>query len=81
MFILKLFVMSGRGDNNKHGSAGQGAGNQSNQGFIADGQDQPASNHSKKPSGGKRSTDQAKTADPDADRNQHHADRPPKQIE
>ncbi len=39
--------MSGRGDNNKHGSSGQGASNQSNEGFIADDEKQPKSNHNK----------------------------------
>ena len=61
--------MSGRGDNNKAGSAGQGANNQSNQGFIADGEDQKKSNHSKKPTGGQPSEPSPKTADPDSHRN------------
>ena len=39
--------MSGRGDNNTHGSAGRGAGNQSDQPFIANGEKQPRSNHNK----------------------------------
>ena len=39
--------MAGRGDNNKNGTSGQGASNQSNQAFIADGQDEPKSNHNK----------------------------------
>ena len=70
--------MSGRGDNNKNGTSGQGAGNQSNQAFIADDQNQPASNHRKEPTGGERSQDQHKSVDADADRNQPHADHPPK---
>lgn len=37
--------MSGRGDNNQHGSAGRGASNQSNQTFPAG--DEPKSNHKK----------------------------------
>ena len=37
----------GRGSNNKNGTSGQGASNQSNQAFIADGKDQPKSNHHK----------------------------------
>jgi hypothetical protein len=37
--------MAGRGFNNKHGSAGRGASNQSNQPFVTSGGDQPASNH------------------------------------
>jgi hypothetical protein len=42
--------MPGRGDNNKHGSAGRGAGNQSNQRFVTDPGKQPASNHHKRSS-------------------------------
>jgi hypothetical protein len=76
--MSKLSIMSGRGDNNKKGTSGRGAGNQSNQPFIADGQDQPASSHRKKPTGGKASVNQDKTVDPDADRNQSHDDRPAK---
>src|SRR5690242_9189751 len=41
--------MPGRGDNNKKGSAGRGASNQSNQRFITDPSKEPASNHNKKP--------------------------------
>jgi hypothetical protein len=62
--------MAGRGDNNKHGSAGRGASNQSNQPFINDGEDQPKSNHNKNQTGGKPSVKQKKTVDTDADRNQ-----------
>lgn len=69
--------MSGRGDNNKKGTSGQGAGNQSNQGFVADGENQPASNHRKKPTGGERSQDQQRSVDPDAHRDQGHLDQPP----
>ena len=61
--------MSGRGDNNKAGSAGRGTNNQSNQGFIADGEEQKKSNHNKKHSGGKPSEPSPKTADPDSHRN------------
>jgi hypothetical protein len=32
---FKTFAMSGRGDNNKHGSSGRGSSNQSNQPFVA----------------------------------------------
>jgi hypothetical protein len=32
---FKTFAMSGRGDNNKHGSSGRGSSNQSNQLFVA----------------------------------------------
>jgi hypothetical protein len=62
--------MPGRGDNNKHGSAGRGSSNQSNQGFIADGEDQPKSNHNKKTTGTKPSAGSPKTADPAANRSQ-----------
>lgn len=40
--------MAGRGFNNKHGSAGRGASNQSNQPFISDGLPQPKSNHNRR---------------------------------
>jgi hypothetical protein len=66
--------MSGRGDNNKHGSAGQGATNQSNQPFAGDADDQSKSNHNKKATGGKPSDPSPKTADQDADRNTHLKD-------
>lgn len=68
---LKFFIMPGRGDNNKHGSAGRGASNQSNQPFVADEENQPKSNHDKKHTGGHPSEPSPKTADQDANRNQH----------
>jgi hypothetical protein len=40
--------MPGRGDNNKHGSAGRGASNQSNQPLVATERKQPASNHNRR---------------------------------
>ncbi len=43
--------MPGRGDNNKSGSAGRGASNQSNQPFVADSEKEPKSNHGKKTGG------------------------------
>lgn len=46
--------MAGRGFNNKHGSAGRGASNQSNQPFIADGMAQPKSNHARRNSNERR---------------------------
>ena len=55
--------MAGRGDNNKHGSAGQGSGNQSNQPFIKDGENQPRSNSSKVQSGRQPSIPEEKTID------------------
>ena len=61
--------MAGRGDNNKHGSAGRGSSNQSNQGFIKDGKNEPKSNHSKKPTGGQPSTPDVPSADRDSNRN------------
>lgn len=61
--------MSGRGDNNKHGSAGRGASNQSNQPFVQDGQNQPKSNHRKNNVEGKPSKKQEKSQDGSADRN------------
>ena len=67
--------MSGRGDNNKKGSSGQGASNQSNQGFIADDQNQPKSNHSKKPTGGKPSVPQEKTTGQDSKRNEKYPEK------
>lgn len=60
--------MSGRGDNNKHGSAGRGASNQSNQPFDEANQ-QGKSNHNKNATGGKRSEDQPKKQDQSANRN------------
>jgi hypothetical protein len=59
--------MSGRGDNNKNGSSGQGASNQSNQGFNEPAKDEK-SNHGKQ-TGGKRSEPQEKTGDTSSNRN------------
>lgn len=61
--------MSGRGDNNKAGSAGRGANNQSNQGFPD--ADHGKSDHDKHQKTGKRSEPQPKSADQDANRDQH----------
>ncbi len=61
--------MSGRGDNNKHGSSGRGGSNQSNQPFTADDEKQRKSNHGKK-TGGKPSEKQEKTQSQAANRNQ-----------
>lgn len=60
--------MSGRGDNNKHGTSGRGSSNQSNQPFVADGENQPKSNHGKQ-TGGKPSEPQEKTQAQSANRN------------
>jgi len=61
--------MAGRGDNNKSGSSGRGASNQSNQGMkkpVA----REKSNHDEK-TGGKRSEPQGKTRDQSSNRNEH----------
>jgi hypothetical protein len=68
--------MSGRGDNNKHGSSGQGASNQSNEAFVADGENQQKSNHNRHQTGGKPSEPQAKTVDQSSNRNTHLVDDP-----
>ncbi len=62
--------MAGRGDNNKNNTSGQGASNQSNQAFIADGEKQPKSNHRKQDevTGGKPSESQQLTEDQDSNR-------------
>jgi hypothetical protein len=60
--------MSGRGDNNKRGSSGRGASNQSNQPFD-NASAQKKSNHNKHAEGGKPSEPQPKTKDQSADRN------------
>lgn len=61
--------MSGRGDNNKAGSSGQGNSNQSNQGFPD--ADHGKSNHNRQQTGGQRSEPQPHSADSDANRGQH----------
>jgi hypothetical protein len=65
---IKIRNMSGRGDNNKRGSAGRGNSNQSNQGF----KDANAgkSTHNKHAEEGKPSTPQKKEPDQSSDRNQ-----------
>jgi hypothetical protein len=59
--------MSGRGDNNKKGSSGQGSSNQSNQAFGSSDQ-RGKSNHGEK-TGGKPSEPQQKKEDQSANRN------------
>lgn len=59
--------MSGRGDNNKHGSSGRGASNQSNQPFTTDGEKEPKSNHGDQ-TGGKPSIEQPKQQDQNSNR-------------
>lgn len=61
--------MSGRGDNNKRGSSGQGSSNQSNQGFPDN--KGGKSNHSRHQTGGEPSKQQPASADPDANRDRH----------
>ena len=61
--------MSGRGDNNKHGTSGQGSSNQSNQPFVADNEKQKKSKHAKDATGGKPSTPQEKSEDQSSNRN------------
>ena len=59
--------MSGRGDNNKKGSSGRGAGNQSNQGF-GQAANRGKSYHGEQ-TGGKPSMPQKKTNDQSSNRN------------
>jgi hypothetical protein len=59
--------MSGRGDNNKAGSAGRGISNQSSQGF-GQASKQGKSNHGTQ-TGGRPSTPEKKSADRSSDRN------------
>lgn len=59
--------MSGRGDNNKAGSSGRGASNQSNQGFDK-ASDQGKSYHDGQ-TGGKPSDAEGKKKDPSSNRN------------
>lgn len=61
--------MSGRGDNNKNGTSGQGSSNQSNQ-AIGSQEEHPKSNHGEQ-TGGNASEQQPKTHDQDANRNEH----------
>jgi hypothetical protein len=61
--------MSGRGDNNKHGTSGQGSSNQSNEPFIADNEKQKKSNHTKNQTGRSHSEQQEKTRDQSSNRN------------
>lgn len=60
--------MSGRGDNNKSGSAGRGASNQSNQPFGAS-NDKGKSNSKKNAAEGKPSQSQERQQDQSANRN------------
>lgn len=60
--------MSGRGDNNKSGSAGRGASNQSNQ-PMKGAEKQKASNHNKHAEGGTPSEPQKSQQDQSSNRN------------
>ncbi len=60
--------MPGRGDNNKAGSAGRGAGNQSNQPFVTTEEQGKKSNHNKNSREGQPSTPQEKTKDSSVER-------------
>lgn len=60
--------MSGRGDNNQHGSAGRGGSNQSNQPLGSSDQ-KGKSNHNRQQTGGKPSQAQPKKQDQSANRN------------
>jgi hypothetical protein len=68
LFTIKKLSMSGRGDNNKHGSAGRGSGNQSNQPF-GEASQKGKSNHGAQ-TGGKRSQPDDQKRDQSANRNQ-----------
>ena len=64
---LNFYTMSGRGDNNKHGSSGRGASNQSNQ-PMENASTKGKSNHNKNAKGGTPSTPQKKSNDQSANR-------------
>ena len=66
--------MAGRGDNNKKGTSGQGSSNQSNQPFVNT-ENERASNHTKKPTGGTPSIPQDKMRSPDDRNNGRSEDR------
>jgi hypothetical protein len=62
---MQNIFMSGRGDNNKKGSSGRGASNQSGQGVS---RDQGKMNHGKQP-GGQSSEPMSQERDQDSQRN------------
>ena len=64
---LKSYTMSGRGDNNKNGTSGRGASNQSNQPFA--GQEKVHKSNRGEQTGGKASEDQPRQQDQDSNRN------------
>lgn len=59
--------MPGRGDNNKKGSSGRGAANQSNQPFV--GEEKVQKSYHGKQTGGQRSQPQSNQQDQDSNRN------------
>ncbi len=71
--------MSGRGDDNKHGSAGRGNSNQSKQPLGNDSDEQSKTNHGKGGNGGKRTESSPRSDDQDASRNQPMKDSKKKQ--
>jgi hypothetical protein len=66
--------MSGRGDNNKHGSSGRGMTNQSNQ-PLGENDSKEKSNHGTQKTGGSASEPQKKQTDQSAHRNSGSAGR------
>jgi hypothetical protein len=64
--------MSGRGDNNKKGSSGRGASNQSNQAFGSS--DRKGKSYHGEQTGGRASERQPKKADQSANRNRSAGD-------
>lgn len=64
---LKLCICQD-GDNNKHGTSGQGSSSQSNQPFVAD-EKQKKSNHNKATTGTQPSRPQEKTNEQSSNRN------------
>ena len=61
--------MAGRGDNNKHGSAGRGSSNQSSQPFVNEAGPEQHANHNRNHTGGEPSVRKPKSIDVNADRN------------
>ena len=65
--------MSGRGDNNKKGSSGRGASNQSNQAFGSS--DQKGKSYHGEQTGGRASERQSKKPDQSSNRNRSTGDK------
>jgi hypothetical protein len=64
---LNFYTMSGRGDNNKNGSSGRGAGNQSNQPFVNE--EKVKKSYRGDETGGQPSEQQPKQQDQSSNRN------------